>query len=229
MLPGVPTATPSGDTQVINDSISANGTYTTHLDANVGDVYTITVQASTTDFDPRVVVYLNDTYIIDNDDYGTNDPALQQTDSRIYDWIVKEAGSYEIDVRGYQQSAGSFTLTIDKVATEAPTGLPSEQVSLGTVKSRETFTQTFEAQAGDYVTITARSLTTDFDPYVALVDSAGTVLIDNDDHGTSSASLGFYDSWINNYHITAGGTYTVEVSGATDVAGSFGLTIGTLR
>ena len=132
-------------------------------------------------------------------------------------------------MRGYKDSAGSFTLTIDKVATDAPTGLPSEQVVLGTVKSRETFTQTFEAQAGDYVTITARALTTDFDPYVALVDAAGTVLIDNDDHGTSSATLGFYDSWISNYHITADGTYTVEVSGSTDVAGSFGLTIGTLR
>ncbi len=229
VLPSEPTPTPGGDTQVINDSISTNGTYTTHLDANVGDVYTITVQATSADFDPRVVVYLNDTYVIDNDDYGTNDPTLQQTDSRIYDWIVKEAGSYEIDVRGYQQSAGSFTLTIDKVATEAPTGLPSEQVALGTVKSRETFTQTFEARAGDYVTIRARALTTDFDPYIALVDAAGSVLIDNDDHGTSSSSLGFYDSWINNYQITTDGTYTVEVSGATDVAGSFGLTIGTLR
>ena len=229
VLPDQPTATPADDTQVINDSINPNGTYAAPLDANAGDVYTITVVATSADFDPRVVVYLNDTYIIDNDDYGTNDPALQQTDSRIYDWIVTEAGSYEIDVRGYKDSAGSFTLTIDKVATGAPTGLPSEQVALGTVKSRETFTQKFEAQAGDYVTITARALTTDFDPYVALVDAAGTVLIDNDNHGTSSSRLGFYDAWISNYHIPADGTYTVEVSGSTDVAGSFGLTIGTLR
>ena len=76
VLPNAPTAVPAEDTQVINDSISANGTYTTHLDANAGDVYIITVQATSADFDPRVVVYLNDTYIIDNDDYGTNDPRL---------------------------------------------------------------------------------------------------------------------------------------------------------
>lgn len=228
-LPQTPTeTTPQAEgTQVLNGSIDPGGTYTTNFDANVGDVYTITVRATSADFDPRVSVYLNDTYITDNDDYGTNDPTMQRTDARIYNMIITEAGSYEIDVRGYQDSAGQFELTIERVATEAPTGLPSEQVLLGTIKSGATYTTTFDAQAGDYVTITARGLTLNFDPYVALVDSNGTVLIDNDDNG--SGDLSFYDARITNYHITETGTYTVEVSGYGDVNGSFGLTIGTLR
>ncbi|HVU14551.1 MAG TPA: PPC domain-containing protein [Phototrophicaceae bacterium] len=217
------------DTQVIEGTVKANDVYTSTLSVKAGDVYTITIQATTDSFDPRVSIYLNNDYVIDNDDYGTTDPVLKTTDARIYDWIAGQDGQYEIDVRGYEDSAGDFKMTIEHVASGAPTGVPSEDVQLGSVNSGENYTYTFDAQAGDWVTITARALTSDFDPYVTLTSADGTVLIDNDDNGSDSGDLAYFDAKIPNYHITESGTYTVEVSGYNGSSGQFGLTIGTLR
>ncbi len=217
------------DTQVVEGTVKANDVYTDTLNVKAGDVYTITVQATTDNFDPRVSVYLNNDYVVDNDDYGSTDPVLKTTDARIYNWIATQDGQYEIDVRGYQDSAGDFKMTIEHVASGAPTGTPTEDVQLGSVNSGENYTYSFDAQAGDWVTITARALTTDFDPYVTLTSADGTVLIDNDDNGSDSGDLAYFDARIPNYHISESGTYTVEVSGYNGSSGQFGLTIGTLR
>ena len=224
-----PTEAPTQTSQVIQGSVNQGDTYTYNFQANAGDVYTITVQSSTQDFDPSIAIYLDNKYVIDNDDYGSSDPTLQSTDSRIYNWIVQESGKYEFDIRGYQSKAGSFTLTIDPVATGAPTGLPDEQVELGSIKSGDTYSYNFDAQAGDWVTITARGLSTGFDPYLSLLSADGTVLLNNDNNGTSYGDYAYYDSLIRNYHITTAGTYTVEVTGTDSTSGSFGLTIGVLH
>jgi hypothetical protein len=192
-------------------------------------VYTITAQADTSDFDPRISVYLNDSYVMDNDDYGSTDPAMKSTDARVYNLILTESGSYEVDVRGYQNSSGDFTLTLDRVATGAPTSAPDEHVELGTVAAGDTYSFSFDAQAGDFVSITARYLTQGFDPYITLMDASGTVLMDNDNEGSVYGDYAYYDAKIPNFHITETGTYTVEVSGVDGSGGSFGLTIGTLR
>ncbi len=225
-----PTATPSQTTPVvIQGTVKSNDVYTYNLDANTGDVYTITVTAVSSDFDPRVSIYLDNKYIMDNDDYGSTDPSMQSTDARIYDLILTESGTYEIDVRGYQDSSGDFKMTIDQVATNAPTGTPDEHVELGTVASGSTYSYNFDAQAGDWVSLTARTLTTGFDPYITLLNADGTVLLDNDNEGSTYGDLAYYDAEIHNYHITTAGTYTVEVSGTKGSSGTFGLTIGTLR
>ena len=224
-----PTPVATGETEVINESIDPNDVYTHAFSARAGDVYTITAQATSDGFDPRISLYFDNSYVIDNDDYGTNDPSLQITDSRLYNVIIQETGEYELDVRGYQDSAGNFTLTLERVATGAPTGIPDEQIELGSVRAGQSYTYSFDAEAGDYVTISARGLSFEFDAYVALLDADGTVLINNDDHGGGSAELAFYDARIPNFFIEASGTYTVEVTGVGGSVGTFGLTIGTLR
>lgn len=224
-----PTQPPEDTTQVIEGTVNPNDVYTYQMTAQEGEVYTITVVALDDALDPRVAIYFQDTYVTDNDDYGTTDSSLEPTDSRIYNLIIAESGTYEIDVRGYQDSSGDFRMTLERVATDAPTGLPTEQVEIGTLQAGDTYSVDFEAQAGDWVTITARALTQDFDPYVALLNADGTVLLDNDDQGSGSGFVAFYDAQITNYHITESGTYTVEVTGVSDVSGSFGLTISTLR
>ncbi len=223
-----PTSSPNLTPTVVHGTVQPNAVYTYNFDGNAGDVYTITVQADSSNFDPRVTVYLNNQYVADNDDYGTTDPNLQSTDARIYDLILTDSGSYEIDVRGYQDSSGDFTMTLDPIATNAPTTPPVEDVELGSVDTGNTYSYNFTAQAGDWVTITARGLSQGFDPYISLLDANGNVLIDNDDNGSGYGALAFLDAQIPNYHITESGTYTVEVSGY-DAGGSFGLTIGTLR
>lgn len=215
--------------QIVKGTVSSGEVYTYSFDATAGDVYTITVVATTSDLDPRISVYFNNNYVADNDDYGSSDPNMQSTDARIYDLIIQETGTYEIDVRGYSNTQGDFALTIDPVATHAPTGQPTEQVELGTVAPGDSYSYNFDAQAGDYVSLTARGLTTGFDPYITLLNADGTVLLDNDNEGSTFGDYAFYDARIANYHITASGTYTVEVSGVQGSSGTFGLTIGTLR
>ncbi len=219
----------SEDTEVVEDTIDSFDVYTHAFDAEAGDVYTITVQAITDGFDPRISLYFDNDYLIDNDDYGSTDNDLAGTDARIYHYITQESGEYELDVEGYQDSSGDFRLTIERVATGAPTGAPDEQIELGSVDAGQTYTYTFDAEAGDYVTVSVRGLSYQFDAYVALLDENGTVLINNDDHGGGAAQLALYDAQLPNYIIEESGTYTVEVSGLTDVDGTFGLTVGILR
>jgi hypothetical protein len=224
-----PTQAPAEDRQFVNGTVAAGDTYKYDLQAQAGDVYTLTVQSTTQDFDPKVSIYLGDTYIIDNDDYGSSDTTLQSTDARIYNWIFQEDGKYELDITGYQSTAGSFNLILDRVATGAPIGATSDQVELGSLESGDTYSYDFDAEEGDWVTITVRTLTNGFDPYLSLLDADGTVLLNNDDNGSGYGDYAYYDSLIRNYYISSSGTYTIEVTGVGDSGGSFGVTIGTLR
>ncbi|MEO8392040.1 MAG: hypothetical protein ABI700_03520 [Chloroflexota bacterium] len=224
-----PTAVSGEGPKVVQGTVAGGDTYTYDLQVTAGDVYTITVQSKTQDFDPKVSIYLGSDYVIDNDDFGSSDPTLQSTDARIYNWIFDKDGKYELDISGYQNTGGDFTLTLDRVATGAPYGAADDQVELGSVASSDTYSTNFDAQEGDWVTITVRTLTTGFDPYVSLLDGDGTVLLNNDDNGSSYGDYAYYDSLIRNYYISSSGSYTIEVTSVGDVGGSFGLTIGTRR
>jgi len=227
-----PTATPnttSDATQVIEGTIESNDFQTYSFTAEAGDVYTITAEALSSSLDPRISLYFNNDYITDNDDYGSNDPSLRTTDARLYNLLITEGGEYEIDVSGYQDSSGDFRLTIERVATGAPTGAPDERIELATVNPGQTFSLEFDAEAGDFVTISARGLSFNADAYIALLDSDGTVLIDNDDQGGSTAYLSYYDAQINNFIIETSGTFTVELSSVGNDPATFGITIGIRR
>lgn len=234
----VPSATPlsaqtpgtTATSQTVTGSINPNDTFTYELNAQAGDVYTITVRAISSEFDPRVSVYdPNEDFLFSNDDHGTAARDIDLFDSRISNLILPESGSYTINVNGYQDSAGDFELIIEQVATGAPVGRGTDELFTGEIRPSGTFTQTFDAQAGDYVTITVRSLTQDFDPRVALLSPEGVIVADNDDVGTSATDIGVFDSRIQNFIIPESGTYTVEVQGFQASAGSFALTITTVR
>jgi hypothetical protein len=234
----VPSATPLGaqtpstptTSETVTGSINLNETYTYELNGQAGDVYTITARALSNDFDPRLSVYgPNEDFLFANDDHGSSTRDIALLDSRIFNLILPETGRYLIDVNGYQDSAGEFSLIIEQVATGAPLGRGTDQVFTGEVRANGTFTQTFDGQAGDYVTITARSLSQDFDPSLLLLSPDDVVVADNDDHGTSAADVGFLDSRIHNFIVPETGTYTIEVQGFQGSAGSFALTITTLQ
>jgi hypothetical protein len=221
--------TTSDTTQVIEGTIEPNDFQTYPFTAEAGDIYMITAQALSTSLDPRISIYFDNSYVTDNDDYGSNAPDLRTTDSRLYNLLITESGEYEIDVSGYQDTSGDFRLTIERVATGVSTGAPDEQIELATVNPGQTFSFDFEAQAGDFVTISARGLSFNADAYLALLDSNGTVLIDNDDQGGSTAYLSYYDAQINNFIIETSGTFTVELSTVGSDPATFGLTIGIRR
>jgi hypothetical protein len=83
-------------------------------------------------------------------------------------------------------------------------------------------------QAGDVVTITARRLSLDVDTVLRLVSPGGEA-IENDDHETSAYFASAYDSQILDYSVSESGSYTIEVSELSGLAGSFMLTVNVER
>jgi hypothetical protein len=99
-----------------------------------------------------------------------------------------------------------------------------QQVIFGATEENGTFTHTFEAQAGDVVTITARGIGLSFDPAVTLL-SGEEILAEIDDHVTNVFALGDLDAQITDYPISEAGVYTVTIVEVSGRAGNFALTI----
>lgn len=217
--------------EIINDSIQPSGSFEYTLNANAGDVYTFTVRAgSRGDLDPQVIVYdPSDDLLFGNDDHGTSDRTLGAFDARIFNLIMPESGRYTVLVAGYRETSGDFELTIEQTGTDAPLTRGTDQTFTGEIRANGTFSQTFEAQAGDYVTISVRAEDEGFDPRLQLLSPDAVVVADNDDHGTAAQDLSFLDSRIHNFHVTESGTYTVQVQGYRDSAGAFTVIVSTLR
>ena len=212
------------DIQTLTESIDAGDIFTTSIDANAGDVYTITVRALDEDLDTVLAVYdADENFLISNDDHGGSDPDLSFLDSRIERYIIPADGEYLIDVSGYRDAEGEFELTIERVATGAPLDEGDDELFTGEIDSNGTFEQEVELEAGTYVTISVRSLSSNLDPYVTL-ELDGEVLALNDDHGSQDPALGFYDSRINNFIVEESGTYLIVVN-AFEGSGSFVLTV----
>ena len=80
------------------------------------------------------------------------------------------------------------------------------------------------------MTIVVRAVSEEFDPLVGLFDSSDNLIAANDDNSEFHIRrLGFLDSKISNYMITETGEYEIEVISYGDEAGSFAVTITTVR
>jgi len=215
--------------ETYTESIDAGDTYTITLDVDEGDMYTITVRALTEDLDPVLAVYDTDAIlVISNDDHGGNDPDLADLDSRIERFIFADAGSYTVEVSGYREASGDFEMTVERAATDAPTNAGDDDLFTGEIDLNGTFEQEIDVAAGDYVSVSVRSLSSEFDPYVLLVTETGDVLASNEDHGSADPSLGFYDARINNYPISEDGILTVVIS-SVNSSGPYALTVNIKR
>jgi hypothetical protein len=220
-----------GDIDVVEGAVRQDETFTYTLEGTAGDVYVFTAIGTDESFDPRLVLYdTEDVAFASNDDHGSTDETLEIYDSRLGNVILPVDGSYYLDVSGYQGAPGSFELTVERIATGAPVGAGTEEVVSGSIQQGGTFVHGFSAQAGDYVTIVVRAVSEEFDPVVGLFDNSDNLLAANDDNSEFHVRrLGFLDSKISNYAITESGEYEIEVISYGDGAGSFAVTITTVR
>jgi len=212
--------------ETIQESINDGEVYTYTLQAQEGDVYTLSVRSLSDNYDPLVAIYdASDVLLTYNDDHGDALADLARFDSRIARWIAPFEGSYSVEVSGYQGGGGEFEFSVERVAQNAPIGFARETVYTGESNGQDSFSQTFDAQEGEWITITVRGLTGSFDPYVSLVAPDGTVLTENSDHSSRTTTIGFVDAVISNYPINVDGEYSVIVSSQDGRAGSFAITI----
>ncbi len=108
---GAPTG--EGETTEYEGDIRANGSYVLDLDLEEGQFVTITVHAAGEEFDPVVALLSSDGELLAiNDDHGSGDRALNFFDSRITDFYIEDTGTYTIEIVGYNDTAGDFTLIV---------------------------------------------------------------------------------------------------------------------
>ncbi len=222
------------DTEQVLETFQAtvnNGeAYAYDLNAEEGDVYTISARSLDGALDPIIAIYdQDDNLAAYNDDHGDPSANLARFDSRVTRWIVPASGRFFVEVSGYQGGGGEFELTLERIAQNAPVGVPDETVFTGESNGQSTFEQTFEARAGDWVTVSVRGLSGNFDPYAALIAPDGTVLAENTDHGQRTVTLAFIDAIIPNYLITVEGEYTISVLSEDGNSGEFAITVAVQR
>ena len=191
---------------VISDS-KAEVFYT--FQAQQGDILTISMVRSSGTLDPYLQVVDRDRFEI-----AKNDDQSQDTrNARIDGLIIERTGPYIIVATRYDDSSGSFVLSIEETAESgkgstrlAPLPIRYGESRAGALshKQFERF-YSFEAEAGDLITISMiRGASGELDSYLILADAGFTPIQEDDDSG-----IEFQDSQITDYRIPATGRYHI--------------------
>ena len=220
-----------GSTLRYNDSVigtisdtNAEVFYT--FQAEQGDILTISMVRSSGTLDPYLQVVDSERFeIAKNDDHSRD-----TRNARIDGLIIERTGPYIIVATRYDDSSGSFVLSIEEAANSgmgstrlAPLPIRYGESRSGTLSHAqyERF-YSFNADVGDLITISMnRGASGDLDSYLILADDAFTSIQEDDDSGAE-----FQDALITDYRIPADGRYHII---ATRFDGGRGGTSGEYR
>ncbi len=190
-----------------NDQPGMSFTYT----VNVNEVVTVELVRTSGDLDTLLIILAPDgREIVRNDDQSSD-----STNSRIENLLLNEQGDYTLIATRYQQgigeSSGDFEIRLIPGLTGGePTGTYARSIAYGTTNNG-TITHggdytiyTFQAQAGDVVTIRLTATSGNLDTLLILTDGLGNEVTRNDDINSNDTN-----SQINNFALTADGFYTI--------------------
>ncbi len=194
--------------------------------AEQGDILTISMVRSSGTLDPYLQVVDSERFeIAKNDDHSRD-----TRNARIEGLIIERTGPYIIVATRYDDSSGSFVLSIEEAANSgmgssrlAPLPMRYGESRFGTLSHAqyERF-YSFNAEVGDLITISMdRGASGDLDSYLILADAAFTPIQEDDDSGAE-----FQDALITDYRIPAAGRYHII---ATRFDGGRGATSGEYR
>ena len=220
-----------GSTLRYNDSVigtisdtNAEVFYT--FQAEQGDILSISMVRSSGTLDPFLQVVDSERFeIAKNDDHSRD-----TRNARIEGLIIERSGAYIIVATRYDDSSGSFVLSIEEAANSgmgssrlAPLPIRYGESRFGTLSHAqyERF-YSFDAEAGDLITISMdRGASGDLDSYLILADAVFASIQEDDDSGAE-----FQDSLITDYRVPAEGRYHII---ATRFDGARGATGGEYR
>lgn len=191
--------------------------------AQRGDVITLTMRRDFGELDPVVKIVNARLSIV-----AQNDDAIGM-DARIENFIVQETGSYAIIATRYNNTTGSFLLTLERADDSGEGVSPQVAIRLSAgqpmegelTEERYQLYYTFNAQKDDIITLRMTRLNGSIDTFVALANAGLQELITNDDVSSSTQN-----SEIAEYRIPADGVYFVI---ATRYEREAGTTIGRYR
>ncbi|NDJ74773.1 MAG: hypothetical protein GYB65_00825, partial [Chloroflexi bacterium] len=174
----------------------------------------VTIELAADDFDPYLTLYGPSGAELAYDDDSAGD-----LNARIQFFTLPESGEYILQVQGYGEPTGNFTLSVASVEVIRVVDEPIAYGESATnALQNNTHTYLFSGAAGDVVII---SLDSDaFDCYLELLDGDANQLTYNDDGGEG------YNSRIGFYVLPYSGDYTILVRGYSDTAlGDYTLTL----
>jgi hypothetical protein len=164
------------DSEIVAGSLTPGGTFVYSFTASEGERVTIAVRDASGTLDPRLLLMDSQfNALAENDDHATDDPALDQYDSKIEDFIAPVDGTYNLLVSDFAGAEGAFQLVIvrgggrvsDFTALEpiSPIGMETNDpnaIGLGNVitlnlDGETAATRIFYGAAGQQITITARA------------------------------------------------------------------------
>ncbi len=157
----------------------------------------------------------NGALLITDDDSGTN------LDAEIIEFPLITDGKYTIRVQAIEQT-GLATITVKSSATLSGGGtLTVGETRKGLLNAGRTHLWTFTGKAGQIVNLLLAS--SEFDTFLELRDSTGTILAENDDYEGST------DSVLDRFVLLADDTYTVVVRGLSDtIGGNYEIALDTI-
>ncbi len=189
--------------------------------AEQGDILSIAMARASGALDPFLQVVDGDRFVIaENDDEG-----LDTRNARLDGLIIERSGTYIIVATRYDDSAGSFVLSIEEAENSGTgsTRLAPLPIAFGETKTARLDHQqyerfyTFAAEMGDIISVSQARASGDLDSYVKLSDSDFNLLVEDDD------SAGNQDARIADFRIPATGAYHII---ATRFEGEAGKTLG---
>lgn len=170
---------------------------------------------------------LSDTYLelysptgglVYEDDDSGND-----YNARIGLYVLEETGAYAVVARGYDGGLGSYSLTVERIATGGMLGgsNPEGSMDYGESVSNEVTNAlgdnwTFNGMEGDVITIDMIGLSMD-DTYLDLYGPDNSLLSSDDDGGAG------YFARIDRFELPGDGIYTVVARGFGGIAGTYEL------
>lgn len=162
---------------------------------------------------------------MENDDNETaTDLLLDFIDPKLEQVIVPADGTYTIEVGGYSpEETGPFQLIVTRFGTLDESAATTETFTGDSLyRGRNTFT--FEAEAGEVISLIARAVEgSSMDPEIQLLDPDLVYVASNDDHQTERADMAEFDSLVTSVILQKSGTYTLDINsiggkGAFEVA-----------
>ncbi len=162
--------------------------------------------------------------VAENDDHPDSELGLGERDSFIGGIDIPETGIYIARVRGYGGAGGEVELIIEREQIEpvlTPPSLRDPIIAEDKVEIGDVFEQTFNAAAGDLVTLIVEPQTIELDPRIAVVDFYDRV-IETGERIEGNSNL---PARIERLLIETTGEYTAQVRSYLDTAGAFRLSI----
>ncbi len=211
---------------VIGTISDANAEVYYTFQAEQGDILTISMVRSSGTLDPYLRVVDSDRFVIaENDDQ----PGAETRNARIDALIIQKSGAYIVMATRYDDSSGSFVLSVEEAENSGAGASPQAPLTIGFGDTRSASLSplqferfyAFDASENDLITISMdRGGSGDLDSFLYLTDSAFTPLAEDDDSGEGQ------NARIIDFRIPADGRYYII---ATRFDGNIGATSGEYR